>query len=244
MSSVKHPKRHPRTILNHLSFRMLYGRIVKEQQYLTSLYYNLKVIGWDDISLFPDGFAADASFLYHILKVLLKVKPKSILELGSGQSTKLTSRYIKENTKKRALILEDCEEWFEIVKPTIAISERCRFICSPLEAMKFQKHKCSWYSTKILEEEDIKYDLVIIDGPFGSYRYSRIGILNYIPKIINEKDFIIVFDDAARKGEQDTIKQAERILKKNKIPYVKFHFFGSKKQTYLTSPNYLFLGSN
>ena len=67
MSSIKQPKRHPRTILNHISFRMLYGRIVKEQQYLTSLYYNLKVIGWDDITLFPDGFLVkcnNVSFLY------------------------------------------------------------------------------------------------------------------------------------------------------------------------------------
>ncbi|MCK5045378.1 MAG: hypothetical protein KAS22_02285 [Candidatus Heimdallarchaeota archaeon] len=244
MGKIKQVKPHIRTMLNHISFRMLYGRIVKEHQYLSSLHYNLRVIGWDDITFFPDGFAANASLLYLLFKILQKTKPKTILELGSGQSTKFTTRYVKESENSQITILEDCKEWFNKTKPDLFTSKRSRYIYSPLVQTKFGKRKRLWYSTKLLAEEDKTYDLILVDGPFGTMRYSRIGIANYIPKIIDEKNFIIVFDDAARIGEQDTIKAIKKIFRKNSIEFVEFHVYGSKKQTCLISPNYSFLGTN
>ncbi|MCE7746046.1 MAG: hypothetical protein GPJ52_13015 [Candidatus Heimdallarchaeota archaeon] len=244
MGKIKQIRPHIRTILNHISFRMLYGRIVKEHQYLSSLHYNLRVVGWDDFTFFPDGFAANASLLYLLFKILQKTKPKTILELGSGQSTKFTSRYVKENESSEITILEDNEEWYEKLKPDIFTSNKLRFIYSPLEQTKFGKRKCFWYSTKILAEEDKTYDFILVDGPFGTRRNSRIGIANFIPKIIDEKNFIIVFDDAGRIGEQDTIKVIKKTFRKKSMPYVEFHVYGSKKQTCLISPNFSFLGTN
>ena len=244
MGKVKQIKPHIRTMLNHISFRMLYGRIVKEHQYLSSLHYNLRVVGWDDFTFFPDGFAANASLLYLLFKILQKIKPSGILELGSGQSTKFTTRYVQENDRSEITILEDSEEWYEKTKPDIFTSKRSRYICSPLDQTKFGKRTCIWYSTKILVEEDKTYDLILVDGPHGTRRNSRIGIANFIPKIIDEKNFIIVFDDAARIGEQDTIKALKKIFRKNSISFVEFHVYGSKKQTCLISPNYSFLGTN
>jgi len=244
MGKIKQVKPHIKTMLNHISFRMLYGRIVKEHQYLLSLHYNLRVVGWDDFTFFPDGFAANASLLYLLFKILQKTKPRTILELGSGQSTKFTTRYVKENESSQITILEDCEEWFEKTNPNIFLSKRSRYICSPLEQTTFGKRKCFWYSTKILAEEDKTYDLILVDGPFGTRRYSRIGIANFLPKIIDKKNFILVFDDAARMGELDTIKAIKKILRKKSILYIEFHVYGSKKQTCLVSPNFLFLGTN
>lgn len=244
MGKIKQVKPHIRTMLNHISFRMLYGRIVKEHQYLSSLHYNLRVIGWDDFTFFPDGFAVNASLLYLLFKILQKTKPKTILELGSGQSTKLTTRYVKENESSEITILEDSEEWYEKTKSDIFTSKRSRYICSPLEQIKFGKRKFLWYSTKILADEDKTYDLILVDGPFGKRRNSRIGIANFIPKIIDVKNFIIIFDDAARIGEQDTIKAIKKILRKNSISYLEYHVYGSKKQTCLISPNFSFLGTN
>jgi hypothetical protein len=223
---------------------MLYGRIVKEHQYLSSLHYNLKAVGWDDFTLYPDSFAANASLLYLLFKILQKTKPKSILEIGSGQSTKLTTRYIKESENAEITIIEDCEEWFENTKQNIFASKRSRYLCSPLEQTKYRNRKCLWYSTKIFAEEDRTYDLILVDGPLGSRRNSRIGIANYLPKILDNDNFILIFDDAARIGELDTIRAVKKILRKNNIAYLEFHVYGSKKQTCIVSPNYSFLGTN
>ncbi|MBK5113786.1 MAG: hypothetical protein KGD59_00160 [Candidatus Heimdallarchaeota archaeon] len=244
MKKIIQVKPHYRTILNHLSFRMLYGRIVKEQQYLSSFYYNLKAVGWDDFTFFPDGFAANASLLYLLFKILHKTKPKTILELGSGQSTKLTTRYVKEHEKSEITIIEDCEEWFEKIKSDIFSSKRSRLICSPLEQTKIGRRKCLWYSTKVLTEEDTTYELILVDGPFGTRRFSRVGIANFLPKIIDKNNFILVFDDAARIGELDTIRMIKKIFRKEGIHYLVFHVYGSKKQTCFISPNLSFLGTN
>jgi hypothetical protein len=244
MKKIIQVKPHFRTILNHLSFRMLYGRIVKEHQYLLSLHYNLKAVGWDDFTFFPDGFAANASLLYLLFKILHKTKPKRILELGSGQSTKFTTRYVKEHEEAEITIIEDCEEWFEKTKPDIFPSKRSRYICSPLEQTKIGRRKRLWYSTMVLAEEDTTYDLILVDGPFGTRRFSRVGITNYLPKIIDKNNFIIVFDDAARIGELDSIRTIKKIFRKQSIPYLEFHVYGSKKQTCLLSPNFSFLGTN
>ena len=50
-------------------------------------------------------------------------------------------------------------------------------------------------------------DLIILDGPFGSQRYSRIQILDLIPLSINKENFCILIDDFQRIGEKDTANE-------------------------------------
>ncbi|MHA1213004.1 MAG: hypothetical protein ACTSSH_11130, partial [Candidatus Heimdallarchaeota archaeon] len=218
--------------------------LVKESHYLASLHYNLKVIGWDDFPFFPDGFAGNASLLYMLLKMLYREQPKTVLELGSGQSTLFTSRYTEANDKAKLLVLEDYEEWHERFKSKVVKNDRIRFIHSPLEEIKIKNRKCLWYSTKILAEEDTKYQLILVDGPIGTYRFSRVGILNFIPKILDPENFTIIFDDTSRKGELDTIRLLKKILRKNNIQFSTFKAYGSKRQTCITSPNKAYLASD
>ncbi|HUT82342.1 MAG TPA: hypothetical protein VMZ29_14165 [Candidatus Bathyarchaeia archaeon] len=228
---------HPSSIFKNLSIFALYGRIVKETQYLISLHYNMKAIGWDDFPFFPDGFAGNPSFLYLIFKILFQEKPQKILELGSGQSTLFTTRYIKENEDAELLILEDYKEWHDRFKTQIFMNERVRYIHSPLQEIKIKNRRLEWYSADFLSNQDVKYNLIIIDGPRGTYRYSRVGIVNHLPKIIDPENFMLVFDDSFRKGETDTIKLVKKILRKNSIPFIKFCVYGGKRQTVIASKN-------
>ena len=41
----------------------------------------------------------------------------------------------------------------------------------------------------------LKYDLYIIDGPFGSSRYSRFDIFSQVEKFQKEDEFILIFYD-------------------------------------------------
>ena len=233
---------HPASILKHLSPSMLYGRFVKESQYLASLHYNLQAVGWQDLVFFPDGFGGNASFLYLLFKVLYNEKPQTILELGSGQSTFFTSRYAKENNAT-LLILEDNSYWYELFQSKIFTGEKIRYVLAPLTEIRVQKKKRRWYNTTLSQDEDTRYQLIIVDGPPGDYRFSRLGILAFIPKIIDPANFIIIFDDSARKGERDTISRLGRILRQNKIPYCKFHVYGSKRQTCIASKRYSYIST-
>ncbi|MEA2070787.1 MAG: hypothetical protein U9O98_05795 [Asgard group archaeon] len=226
-----------RNILNSLTIRMLEGRLVKEQLALKSLHYNLRIVGWDSFTLFPDGHAANATFLYLLFKIYHLIKPVNLLELGSGQSTLLTSKYIEEQEKAKAIVLEHNKKWYELFKNRLVSSNRFEYVYSPLESIKIGKGNYLWYNTKIFEKQEVKFNLIIIDGPVGVRRNSRIGILKYIPQILDQNKFIILLDDTERRGEKDTIKKIKKTLKKHSINYSVFHRYGIKKQTCICSPN-------
>jgi len=221
---------------------MLYGRLVKDSHYLASLHYNLRAVGWEDLMFFPDGFGGNASFLYLLFKILHNEKPQSILELGSGQSTFFTSRYAKENNAL-LLILEDNIQWYNKFKNDICSGPAIRYVLAPLLEIRVRKKRRHWYSTNLLQTEDTRYQLIVVDGPSGDYRYSRLGILLYIPKIIDPENFIIIFDDSARMGERDTIRWLCKLLRRKKIAFAKFHVYGTKRQTCITSQNYSYMST-
>ena len=57
-----------------------------------------------------------------------------------------------------------------------------------------------------------KYELYIIDGPFGSDRYSRYDMYNIAKTLQPSDEFIILFDDTHRKGEEETINSIIHLL--------------------------------
>ena len=48
-------------------------------------------------------------------------------------------------------------------------------------------------------------DLIVVDGPVSQRRRSRWGTLEYLDPLLG-RDFILLFDDAERRGDQDTIE--------------------------------------
>jgi len=50
------------------------------------------------------------------------------------------------------------------------------------------------------------FDLAVVDGPLGRRRRSRWASLDLLETALGS-DFVVIFDDAERPGEQDTIKE-------------------------------------
>ena len=63
---------------------------------------------------------------------------------------------------------------------------------------------------KILKDAECKFNLILIDGPFGGDIISRSDILPFIPQIL-EENFVIMLDDFGRQGE---INLAHSMVKK------------------------------
>lgn len=57
------------------------------------------------------------------------------------------------------------------------------------------------------------YDLYVVDGPFGSKRFSRYDIVNLVAEFPKEHEFIILMDDYQRIGEQETSEEIIGLLK-------------------------------
>ena len=84
-----------------------------------------------------------------------------------------------------------------------------------------------------------KYDLIVIDAPFGSTKYSRPQILNLIENI--ENSFCILMDDYDRNGEKETIQELFSILYSSNIKFCSTIYSGSKEHILICSENWKFL---
>jgi hypothetical protein len=87
------------------------------------------------------------------------------------------------------------------------------------------------------------YDLIIVDGPFGSKHYSRSQIIDFV-KYAMPKQFCIFIDDTERAGEKDTIKIICEIFNDKGTKYLKKSYIGEKNEhTIICSDSLNFLTS-
>jgi hypothetical protein len=186
----------------------------------------LRRAGYAPDDFFTDQAAANPSLQLLHFKILRLLKPKRVLELGSGQTTKLLSCYKLQNPDSYVLSIEQDGQWFRQFGPKLATT---------------------WYKD-LPEFHGKPFDYLLVDGPdhggLGTdyTPYARSGLLDYVPSILAPA-FIVVFDDAERYGESMTINAMAAILRAHSIPFIRFTRQGVKTQVVLCSTEFAFLRS-
>ena len=190
----------------------------------------------------PTKGAATYSFLYILLIILDKIQPENILEFGLGQTTKLTTQYAKfKNPNCFLQTIDHDENWINAMIAELPVSENINIIKRDLETFTLNNTKNDKYHNLQEVTKDTKYDLILIDGPFGFNRtYPRTNILDLIPQNLAQ-DFVIILDDAERDGEQNTAKLIFEKLDESNVKYSNFYQHASKSQLIITSDKYKFI---
>lgn len=157
--------------------------------------------------------AANYSFIYTLFRVLDNINPQNILEMGMGQTSKLTSQYVAYKNQKATLdIIENDANWIDIYQSQLPLNERVKVHLCNLEFFEFKGVENRKYRALDNVIKDKKYNLIIVDGPLGSRQLlPRSNIIDIVMSNLAD-DFIIIFDDAERKGEQETISQTKAKL--------------------------------
>jgi hypothetical protein len=170
-----------------------------------------------DLIKFPEYFATTTSSLrFHTLAVIINDivinQRKSIIEFGSGISTLAIANLIKKNKLECSFFsVEDSKEWFDYINSFLkrnALENFASLIYAPLEKNEFALENNLWYSTDAIKKTlstDLKFDLVIIDGPgawLPKLRLSRYPALPFLQNKL-EKEFSFILDDTNRKGEKE-----------------------------------------
>lgn len=196
-----------------------------------------------DKSFSLHGWAANYSFIYMLYRILDSVRPNHILEMGMGQTSRLTSQYVANANPNASLdIIENDADWIAVYQPQLAKGEHIKVHQRELEFFTYDETECRKY--KNLQEivDNHKYDLIIIDGPWGANQsLPRSNVLDIIKNHNLADDFIIIFDDTERPGEQNTVAHTLELLKEQNIEPTVFHRAGIKAQTYITSPSKSFI---
>ncbi|TXB65418.1 hypothetical protein FRY74_08320 [Vicingus serpentipes] len=194
----------------------------------------------ENLPLNVGRWAGNYSFFYVLHRILNDYQPKNILELGLGESTKIISTYLDNFlTNSNHIVVEHNPDWVESFKEKFKLNERTK-----IELLELELKNINGFEVNSYKDFDLKltndFDFYIVDGPFGADRFSRYDIISLVKNFEKNKEFIILFDDTNRRGEQETCDEICSILKKNKIIYHTFNYSGNKASTVIASDKYKF----
>ena len=194
---------------------------------------------WVKIRSFsPFQAAANYSLLYKLFKIYDVLQPKSVLEFGLGQTTRLTAQYAASNQKCKVMAIDSSKEWIDIYNSQLVSTPNLTITHLPVGDLRLGKvtSKDAEYSGLDKIVGKTKFNLVIVDGPIGHLKkYSRTNVVHLIDNLA--KDWVVIFDDAERNGEKNTIELFKNELINRKREYVNFEFSALKSQHYFCSPS-------
>lgn len=192
----------------------------------------------EELPLNVGRWAGNYSFFYILNRILNDFQPKAILDLGLGESSKFISAFLNNQLLESLhTIVEQDADWVANFQKTNSLSQRSKIVCCPLvttEVNGFLSNVYKDFNTKIID----KFDLIIVDGPFGSDRFSRYDVVSLIERMEATDEFIILIDDTHRKGEQDTLHDIICKLKVKKLAFSIGHYHGTKSNTIIATKKY------
>lgn len=174
-------------------------------------------------------------YFYILYKALDTGKFKSILDIGLGQTSKLIGQYVNYSTDAKHTIVENDRDWIDFILPDLKLGKNSEIIQLDYKIICKDNIDVRVYEN-FKDQVNESYDLISIDAPAGydMTEYSRIDILDILPKCLKES-WIILIDDTGRRGEWNTVNDILAVLRKNKIQYNSCSYQGKKRFTIITS---------
>ena len=193
----------------------------------------------------PGRWAVGYPALYAMYRILNEVRPKRILELGLGQSTRMIAQYAATHESVEHIVVEHDPEWISFFKNDFQLSARSKIVQLDREMVSYKEAESVRVFKGFRESFDgQKFDFLSIDAPLGGdmKQYARIDILSLLPDCLSD-DFVIMIDDAERSGEAHTIAEMEMCLKQEGIPYRRGRYSGQKDSVILCAERVAFLAT-
>jgi hypothetical protein len=181
---------------------------------------------------FPTGGAANYSLLYLILRLGTEFRPKSVLDIGAGQSTLLWAMLQRRGFVGEVLTLENDADW----GARIGAQVTHEVMVSPLRSTLVGRRTVMTYDWAAAKAGR-HFDVIVCDGPRGTPRHSRSGVLTMLDDL--PQDFALVLDDTEREGEQDTIALIHDRLQANKVDYAVGVLRAAKTQAVFAAGRFL-----
>lgn len=209
-------------------------------------YYHDSIRGIDfieNLNLNIGRWAGNYTFFYLLNRILCDYQPKSIIEFGLGESSKFISKYIENRLHETThIIVEQSNEWKESFLERFKISRNSVIDICDLKQNEVKGYKVNSYSG-IEKYTNQKFDLYIVDGPFGSVRYSRYDIVKIVQNLEEGDEFIIIIDDYDRIGEKETTADIISLFKQKNILTFFSVYEGKKNVAILATRKYRYTNS-
>lgn len=187
----------------------------------------------------PGGWAIDYAFCYTLARTLNAMKPQSILECGLGQSSRLIHQYASYYNVD-ALTFEHDEKWIDFLKKEVGNHYPIDICKLELSNIEYKGQETLTYKDYKNVTSNKKYDLLVVDGPFGSLHYSRSQTIDLCKENLSDS-FCVIIDDSERIGEKETVEEIKTVLKEKNTDFSFVDYSSVKTHTLICSKNLSFL---
>lgn len=194
-------------------------------------------------SFFPGGWAVGFPFLTLMYRILEIWQPIHILEFGLGESTKMTSQFIKANPETQLTVIEQDENWIGFASKKLQLPSNGNIQHCPLINTIIKNQSVKSYGNFQEKIQGQKFDMILIDGPHGSPNYSRYEIISIIENNQLAETFVILFDDTHRIGEKQTLQDIISCLKQKNIDFAQASYKGEKNMSLICSADVKFFST-
>lgn len=172
---------------------------------------DLAKLGLEDI-YYPVSSASNYSLMYLILRTYMELPATRILEVGAGQSTRLLDALNRKFKKAEIVTLDHDATWADMLSNDV----KHKVIHTPLTSQTIGGQTVQFHDLSVLAKHK-PFNMIIVDGPIGTPRYSRLGLLSLIQNHMDHTNFIAIMDDAERPGEMQTLALCRKWLTQEKI---------------------------
>jgi hypothetical protein len=179
-----------------LLFSITGSLLTKEILYQGILTQAMAANGVAPVPFYPIKAAANYTLLYLMFRLLTDTGLSRVMEFGAGQSTLLTDAVSKVRPGIEAVTFESDPVWAKLIGDRVSHPVLHKTVI-PQSAAQPERY------ADLDGIEGKKFDLVLVDGPLGTPRNSRASSLDVLASHLAD-EFVVVFDDAERVGEQDT----------------------------------------
>ena len=183
-----------------------------------------------DKTFSPGRWAVGYPYLYVMYRVLNETRPKRILELGLGQSTRMIAQYAAAFQDVEHIVVEHDPEWVEFFCNDFPLPKNTKVVMLEREMAPYKDAEAVRVFKGFKETfQGQKFDFISVDAPLGGdmKQYARIDVLNLIPDGLGE-NFVIMVDDCNRIGETNTVKEIQQRLADYQIGHQTGWYQGEK----------------
>jgi len=155
---------------------------------------------WVPNSLFSGGGAADHKFMYVLARALAEFRFRSILECGAGETTVLLDAFAR-HSGHLVTTLEHDEGWARRIRARTRADTHSVLHCPLVARDEPRVGSYLWYDlSRETSKLPDRFDLFIVDGPPGTSRFSRFGIIRFLLERASD-DWLLLWDDVERIGD-------------------------------------------
>lgn len=156
-----------------------------------------------------DGWAMDPISMLSLLRLVMSVRPRLILECGSGTSTVWLAAALREIGGGRLVSLDHLEEYAQQTRAALAdqgLEGIADVRCAPLVRVELAGESVQWYDPVTVSDVS-GVDLLVVDGPpKGVGPQARYPVLPLVASKLSA-GALIVLDDTDRPEEGEIIER-------------------------------------